>query len=291
MADMETTSDHDEGASGRSRSWKPMAWIAFTAFIGGILAMAWIAKNVSMPSWAGGSEPTEQVSVNAAAPAPVPANNVTAQGPVPAPTAPQLVLPQQVTPAATAQIGSIEQRIAEASAAAEDAAGNATNAEDLLVAFAVRRTIDRGDQLGFLEPQLRQRFAGQPNVVNTIIAGARQPVTLATLSVGLDNVSPVLVGSEEGWFSAFGAEVRSFFTVRDKGTPSAAPSARLQRARQLLLGGQVEAAAAEVAAMPRTEESVEWLANAKHYVDVHRALDVIEAQVLQPVATQPPPAR
>lgn len=256
----------------RSRSWKGTAILAAIAFVGGLFAMAWLARNVTVPSWLGGTK-AEQVQAP-------PAANPTA---MPAPAA----APQMAAPAATEQIGSIEQRIAEASVAAENAAGNATSAEDLLIAFAVRRTIDRGDQLGYLESQLLRRFAGQPNAVNTIINGARKPMTLAILRLGLDQVNPALVSPDEGWFAAFGAEFTSFFTVRDKGTSSNTPPARLKRARQLLLGGQVEAALAEVVAMPRTEESISWIANAKHYIEVHKALDIIEAQVLQPVTARP----
>lgn len=257
------------------RRWKGLALVILIAFIGGLVAMTWISRNLALPSWLGGT-PEEKAVVTAA--------------PSPAPTALPVIQPVVAAPA-NEQIGAIEQRIAQASAAAEDAAGNATNAEDLLVAFAVRRTIDRGDQLGYLEPQLLKRFAGQPNAVNTIIAGARTPVTMATLRLGFDQVRPTLVSSDEGWIAALAAEVTSFFSIRDRRAPSNAPSARHERARQLLLGGQVEAALAEVRAMPQTEESASWIAKAKIYVDVHRALDVIEAQVLQPVATQPPPAR
>src|SRR3546814_6168759 len=65
----------------------------------------------------------------------------------------------------------------------------------LLVAFAVRRALDRGLSLGYLEAQLRLRFGDdQPNAVKTIIETSRDPVTLEQLRAELDVIAPELVG-------------------------------------------------------------------------------------------------
>lgn len=57
-----------------------------------------------------------------------------------------------------AKVAMLEQRLAELNQQAIAASGNATHAESLLLAFAARRALERGQPLGWIEAQLRARF-------------------------------------------------------------------------------------------------------------------------------------
>src|SRR3546814_17058485 len=94
---------------------------------------------------------------------------------------PLVVTPVDGANALAARVAELEQRLSRITLQAESASGNASRAEGLLVAFAVRRALDRGLSLGYLDAQLRLRFgADQPKAVKTIIAPARDPVSTET---------------------------------------------------------------------------------------------------------------
>src|SRR5688572_11436236 len=57
------------------------------------------------------------------------------------------------------RLAELEQRMTRLNLAAEAASGNAARAEGLLTAAAARRAIERGTPLGYLEDQLKVRFA------------------------------------------------------------------------------------------------------------------------------------
>ncbi len=163
----------------------------------------------------------------------------------------------------------------------------ASRAEGLLVAFAVRRALDRGLPLGYLEAQLRLRFGDdQPNAVKTIIDTSRDPVTLEQLRAELDALAPELVGRSDGggsFWTGLRREVSELFVVRPAGTQSLRASERLDRARRYLAGGQVDKAIEEVQAMPGAAEAKDWLIAARRYHEARRALDLIEtAAILEP---------
>src|SRR3546814_4848182 len=86
--------------------------------------------------------------------------------------------------ALAARVAELEQRLSRITLQAESASGNASRAEGLLVAFAVRRALDRGLSLGYLDAQLRLRFGDdQPNAVKTIIDTSREPVKIGRANV------------------------------------------------------------------------------------------------------------
>uniref|UniRef100_UPI0035CAFE19 hypothetical protein n=1 Tax=uncultured Sphingomonas sp. TaxID=158754 RepID=UPI0035CAFE19 len=173
------------------------------------------------------------------------------------------------------------------------AAGYATRGEGLMVAFAARRAIDRGLNLGFLEEQLRDRFGGpQPSAVATIVQAAREPVTLEDLRAGLDGVAPELMtgAASIGWWQSLRSELGHLVVLRKAGTPSPLPVDRVARARRLLEAGQVEAALAEVSRTPGAAQAVRWTSAARRYIDARHALDVIEtAAILAPGVDPSPP--
>lgn len=208
---------------------------------------------------------------------------------VPAMTAPNPVAAQSMAPASGAsegvetRVGDLEGRLARIDLRAAAASGNAGKAEDLLVAFAARRALDRGAALGYLEPQLRARFeARQPLAIGAILTASRQPATIATLRQGLETVAQANArpAPQESLWDATRRTLGNLFVVRRASAGSPAPDDRLRRARLLVEGGQVDAAMAEVARLPATTETGAWLAEARRWVEAHRALDVIEATAL-----------
>ncbi len=201
---------------------------------------------------------------------------------------PLVVAPVAEANALAARVGELETRLSRITLEAESASGNASRAEGLLVAFAVRRALDRGLSLGYLDAQLRLRFGDdQPNAVKTIIETSREPVTLEQLRAELDVLAPQLVGRGDGdngsLWTGLRRELGELFVVRAAGTLSPRASERLERARRYLGAGQADKAIAEVEAMPGSEAANDWLIDARRYHEARRALDLIEtAAILEP---------
>lgn len=183
------------------------------------------------------------------------------------------------------RLAAAEQRLARLDLQAQAAAGNAARSEGLLIAFAIRRAIDKGAQLGYLADQLRLRFGDAlPNAVNTILAFSRKPVTLDELTARLDGLSPQLQsGDDRGGFDRFTDELAALFTLRRESAPSPQPEMRIERARLFLLSGRTEEAVSEVRNMPGAANAAGWLRDAERYGATQRALDLVEtAAVLEP---------
>lgn len=215
--------------------------------------------------------------------------------------APPVVLPDQADVRATAarveqveeqtggidqRVAAMEQRLTRLDLQSQAAAGNAARAEGMLIAFAARRAIERGQPLGFLEDQLRLRFGdARPNAVQTVIDAAKDKVTLDGLLVQLDGMSADLgeVPKSEGLLSRLGHGLSQLFSVRRADTPSPFAERRLARARTNLENGQIERAIAEIRAMPNAELAAEWLEQAERYAAAQRALEVLEtAAIMEP---------
>ena len=181
------------------------------------------------------------------------------------------------------RVAGLEARLAQIDARANQASANAARAEGLLIAFAARRTIDRGAALGYLEGQLRARFAAtQPRAVAAIIAAAQAPVTLDQLRQRLDLIAPELAGGGKGesWWDATRRTLAGLVVVRRADAPSPAPDERLLRARTDLSAGEADKALAEIARLPGSNASGGWMILARRYIEAHRALDILEASAL-----------
>ncbi|MEE4288416.1 MAG: hypothetical protein V2J14_03520 [Erythrobacter sp.] len=214
----------------------------------------------------------------------------------PSPTPLAEALGEARTPAAAVEVvrsvaeqqGGIEQRLAAAEQRltrldiqAQSAAGNAARAEALLIAFATRRLIERGDELGYLADQLRLRFGDdRPNAVTTIISFSRSnpPIRLDGLLARLDGLGPQLQQTSEGpsW-EAFKRELGQLFVIRRESTPSSLPERRLERARFALEQGRVRSAIEEVRGLPGADRAEAWIADAERYAAAMEALENIEA--------------
>lgn len=195
--------------------------------------------------------------------------------------------PAPGTNAATAaldqQVSALEQRVAQLNLQAAAFGGNSVRAEGLLVALAVRRAIERGTGLGYLEEQLRTRFgAARPDAVNTLVAAAKAPVTLDSLVAQLDDLAPALLGqptNEDGW-DRFQRELGSLFVIRREDGKVQQPALRLDHARLSLRSGKISEAMAEVARMPGSLAAKDWLVAAQRYAAAQAALDQIEQAAL-----------
>ncbi|MEE4153642.1 MAG: hypothetical protein V2I27_05740 [Erythrobacter sp.] len=179
------------------------------------------------------------------------------------------------------RLAAAEQRLARLDLQAQAAAGNAARAEALLIAFATRRLVERGDELGYLADQLRLRFGDErPNSVNTIITFARSnpPIRLDGLLARLDGLGPELSEMGEGpsW-ARFQRELGELFVIRRQSTPSSQPEQRLERARYALEQGRYRSAIEEVRAMPGAAKAESWIEDAERYAAAMEALENIEA--------------
>lgn len=236
------------------------------AFVAGVGAMGWgLSRWDGARNWLFGAPVAE----------PIPAISYT--------PAPALPAPSLATPDLAARLAELEGRVAKVEAAGGTNGGNSARAEGLLVSFAARRAIDRGLGLGYVEGLLNQRFAAtQPRAVATIIAAARQPVTLEQLRAGLDAVVPELVGGgpDEGWWAGLKRGFSGVFIVREAGSASPDPNARIARSRQLIENGRVDLALAEIARLPNRDKASEWMTMARRHVEAHRALDLLEAAAI-----------
>ncbi len=183
------------------------------------------------------------------------------------------------------RLAAAEQRLARLDLQAQAAAGNAARAEGLLIAFATRRAIERGAELGYLADQLRLRFGDAlPNAVEAVISFSREPVTLDVLVAQLEGLTPSLVEPEqETVWARFQREMGELFVIRHETTPSPEGGARLERARFFLESGRVARAIEEVRQLPGANNAEGWIASAERYAEAHRALDLIETSaVLEP---------
>jgi hypothetical protein len=179
-----------------------------------------------------------------------------------------------------ARVAAMEQRLTRLDLQTQAAAGYAARAEGMLITFAARRAIERGQPLGFLEDQLRLRFGeGRPNAVQIVIDAARDPVTLDQLLVQLDGLGTQLVEIPEdaGLLTRIGLELGQLFSVRTDETPSPIAEQRLERARGHLENSRTERAIAEVQAMPNAAAAADWLAQAERYAAAQRALEALES--------------
>ncbi len=182
-----------------------------------------------------------------------------------------------------ARLALLEQRLARLDVQTEAASGNAARAEGLLIAYAARRTLDRGAPLGYLEDQLRLRFAdAQPNAVQTLIETAATPVTLDTLYAQLDALAPGLTGSapqSDNW-AWVKKEVAGLFVIRHQTTAGMHPEDRLARAKLMLAAGRTGEAVSEIETLPGARSAQPWIAAARRYDAVQRALDLIETTAM-----------
>lgn len=185
-----------------------------------------------------------------------------------------------------ARIAGLEQRMAQFDLQSQSSVGNAARAEGLLIAFAARRAIERGQPLDYLQSQLTLRFGSlKGNPVNAVVAASKQPVTVEQLMGRLDDLAPQIVKDDEVSWASVKRELSELFIVRNESSPSPLPEDRVSRARLRLQAGNFDGAIGEVEKLPGGErpEAKAWIADARRYSNAMKALDAIEqAAILDP---------
>lgn len=267
-------------AATRTRSGRPLLLVAVLAFIAGAVLAGWLAmrgdlEKILPPAPQGTEAPAGQVLSGRAAPKAgqpdEPAAEIARMGPL---------------ESVETRLALLEDRLSRASSEATLASGNAARAEGLLIAFAARRLVDRGEKLGYVEDQLKLRFGdAQPLAVDTIITFSKQPVTVDELASRLTALEPVLTGKsrEESAWSRITRGLSSLFVLHKSSSLPNKPADQVARARLLLTAGRIDQAIAQIENMARSEAAQDWIADAQRYAAVERALDQIEtAAMLEP---------
>ena len=281
----------------RKRSAKPLLWVAVASFVLGAGAAGYFAWNIAWQQ----AEERAMTMQDAAAMSPgvrttqraVPAiegeeadtGEAEAGDPAMAQTTQAVERVAEQQGGLDSRIAAAEQRITRLDLQAEAAAGNAARAEGLLIAFAARRALERGADLGYLADQLRLRFGDAlPNAVDKVIAVSRDPVTVDRLIARLEGLRPQLErAGRRPSLSQLWDELGSLVTIRRQTTPSARPTVRLERARLFLESGRIDAAIAEVERLPGADNARDWITDATRYAEAQTALDLIETSaVLEP---------
>ena len=256
-------------------SWSARLLIGLVLILAGAAAAAWGLAHYPRAA---------RVLGIAQAPAPPLTPKPVAVGLAPAPT-PAIAKAQ---PPENERIAQLEDRVARVENATQRAEGFAGRADALVVAFAARRAIDRGVDLGYLESLLVDRFGAQhQQAVATIITGSRQPVRLNDLIAQYETLGPDLRrgGPQESWWANFQRQLGSLVEVHRADKPATNPDARYNRALQRLSSGDVDQALAETMRLPGAGNASDWVGKARRYVAVHRALDEVEsAALLTPTA-------
>jgi hypothetical protein len=181
------------------------------------------------------------------------------------------------------RLAMLEERFSRINFEADAASGNAARAEGLLIAFSARRMIERGEPLGFVADQLRLRFAdAQPQAVDTIVQFASNPVTIDELGARLEALTPDLTDNSQNlnFWQRTRQEVVSLFRVRSDSPTLLAPQARIDRARLMLSARRIRTAIAEVERLPGADAADKWIADARRFQEVQRALDLVETTAM-----------
>lgn len=262
--------------------WRSASLIGTLAFLGGVgvtLSAFGLAGGLSRPD---------------TPPAPMPSPSASSQAAIPAlPPGTDLSTLAARETALAGKLDQIELRLKDSDASSRNAASYATRAERMMVAFATRRAIERGQPLGALDGQLRARF-GEHNgdAVAAILRAAAQPVTLEDLRLALDTLGPRLANDpNDSLWNRVRRMLGNLVVLRQADTPSPLPAERLRRARRALDRGDVEAALAEVAHLPGVSLAESWTGAARRYVAARTGLTEIEraAMDLPPPAPAPAP--
>lgn len=266
--------------AGRGRT---IAALLGVALLAGMLGGAWLMKSY------GPNSPDPVLAASDSAPvAPTGPTTldplVQVAPPVGTPTDPAAAMPDQ-SAYESGRIAALEQRMAEINIQARAAGGTASRAEGVLVAFAARRAIERGQTLGYIESELRQRFGtAMPRAVSTIIDASNHPTNADKLRERLEILEPSLMtqGRQDGGLWAnFRSELNSLFVVRPEKTVAVDPAQRMLRAKRALDIGRVDRAISEVEKLPGADDAAEWLGTARRFNEAQRALDLIESAAIQ----------
>ena len=190
------------------------------------------------------------------------------------------------------RLDQLELRLRDITGSARNASSYASRAEQLLIAANVRRVIERGQPLGPLEGQLRQRFGeSHGEAVSMILRASAEPVTLGDLRLALETIAPRLAsGADDSMWMSVRRLLSDLVVLREADSPSPRTSDRLRRARLALDHGDVETALAEVVHMPGVASAESWAAAARRFIAARQGLLEIERAALEAPPATPPAA-
>jgi hypothetical protein len=232
-------------------NWRSITALLLLAFAGGAAAFAWANSDGRMP-WDGAARPVTMAQAENAPPLPAP---------IAAPLAPVIIQP------------------------------SGSQAEAQLLVMNVRRAVEVGKPLGDLMARLQASFGqSQPQLLATINASARAPISNAALLKEFDAIAPTLsLPSGTAWDRAR-YEMATLFVLRRTDAKPTAQAARVATVRELILSGDIATAARMVQALPSKAAAYDWLANANRAIAVRQALDSLDrATALPPAIPLPPP--
>lgn len=272
-------SDQQTAAARRPRTVRTILITALIAFLLGVGVAAWLDRR-------GDFDFSQASKVTKILPLPAQTGEAGQKAADSAPSKPDAQAQLQSIGTVEARLALLEDRLSRLNLEASAASGNAARAEGLLIAFAARRITDKGEKLGYLEDQLKLRFAdAQPMAVGTIIDFAKSPVTLDELGSRLDALTIELSHKSQtsSTWSWLKEEFDSLFEVRRSSAPSVTAEGRIERAKLLLTSGKVAKAIEQVERLPGAVAAEGWIADARRYAAVQQALDLIEtAAMLEP---------
>ncbi len=287
MQDYENTNLAHEAMQGRRhRPRGGMAFVALVAFLLGAALVAWASSSglldKVLPAPDASETPLSEATDSALVTPATPSQPEAAATPAPAdgaPTAHQMATLGSME----GRLALIEDRLSRIDLQTDAASGNAARAESLLIAFAARRMVDRGEPLAYVADQLRLRFMdAQPNAVETIIAFSKNPVTIDELSARLEALTPELTvtGRDISFWTRARNEVSELFTVRRDSAALVSPTARIERARIMLTARRIDGAIGEVERLPGADAAAKWIADARRYERVQTALSLLETTAM-----------
>jgi hypothetical protein len=236
-------------------NWRSITALLLLAFAGGAAAFAWANSDGRMP-WDAAAKPVAMAQAENAPLLPAP---VAAPGAAP------------LAPAITQLSNS--------------------QAEAQLLVMSVRRAVEVGKPLGDLMSRLQASFGqSQPQLLATINASARAPISNAALLKEFDAIAPTLaLPSGTAWDRAR-YEMATLFVLRRTDAKPTAQAARVATVRELILSGDIATAARMVQALPSKAAAYDWLANANRAIAVRQALDSLDrATTVPPVIPLLPP--
>ena len=262
------------------RSARGQLLVALLAFVLGVAVVTWLEwqgyLDLIVPTASDGAQETD------AQPLPPSENQAEAETPVPPAEAEQL----KAVGTVEGRLAMLEDRLSRLDLQASAASGNAARAEGLLIAFATRRMIDRGEPLRYLADQLRLRFAdAQPRAVQTIIAFSQDPVTIDELAARLEALEPQLAkgARQQSLWSTITGEIGELFALRRDSSAVMTPEVRVERAKVMLTAGRIPEAIEQVGLLPGAEAADKWVVDAGRFAEVQSALDLIEtAAMIEP---------
>ena len=260
------------GQSTGGMGWKAVAGISASVLLGGLLLAGWLFTRFDL--WPVSEPKPEVVTTSGGTDARNPSAEVVGDG----------------ADAVAAKIQQLEDQISQIGSGSGATSGS-DQANAVVTALSVRRAIEGGAALGITESQLRQHFgSSHPKAVAAIQAAALDPVKLTDLRNALarDGYKMLTKDGDDSLWARLNLELSELIMLRDRGTPSDAPTQILQRAEQQISNGDIRGAIVDIERLPKNAVQQKWVGEAKRYLAARDALDVIERAALTAPAPLPP---